>query len=123
MVPAPGRCWAAAGGAGARRPWLAVAVDVVAVDWSGRRHGAQRHIWLARAVAGELLELRGGFSRPQLVDELVRQAQQARGGLVVGLDFSFSLPAWFVRRLGAASAEQLWRTVASSGERWLTECP
>jgi hypothetical protein len=42
--------------------------------------------------------------------------------LVVGLDFSFSLPAWWVRQQGFSDASQLWRAATSAGERWLREC-
>jgi hypothetical protein len=42
--------------------------------------------------------------------------------LVVGLDFSFSLPAWWVRQQGFSDASQLWRAATSEGERWLAEC-
>ncbi len=94
----------------------------MAVDWSGRRTGERQHIWLARAAAGELVELRGGFSRAEVVDHLVRRAEEAPQRLVVGLDFSFALPAWFTRRLRATSAQELWRIVAHEGEGWLADC-
>jgi hypothetical protein len=42
--------------------------------------------------------------------------------LVVGLDFSFSLPAWFLQTNGCAAVDDLWRTAEESGERWLAEC-
>lgn len=44
--------------------------------------------------------------------------------MVVGFDFSFSYPAWFLEELGIASAPEFWRRVADGqGERWLhREC-
>ncbi len=44
--------------------------------------------------------------------------------MVVGFDFSFSYPAWFLEELGIASAPEFWRVVADGqGERWLhREC-
>ena len=40
--------------------------------------------------------------------------------MVVGFDFTFSYPAWFLRELGIASAPEFWRLVADGqGERWL----
>ena len=40
--------------------------------------------------------------------------------MVVGFDFSFSYPAWFLRELGIGSAPEFWRLVADGqGERWL----
>ena len=44
--------------------------------------------------------------------------------MVVGFDFSFSYPAWFLRELGIGSAPEFWELVAEGqGERWLhREC-
>ena len=44
------------------------------------------------------------------------------GPLVAGFDFSFSWPAWRLRELGCASAEELWARAAADGERWLAAC-
>jgi hypothetical protein len=97
-------------------------VTVVAVDWSGRRSGERRYLWLAEAADGELLRLECGRTRDELVAELV-----ARGSddppPVVGFDFSFSLPAWFLDREGHREAAELWAAAAADGERWLRECP
>jgi hypothetical protein len=43
--------------------------------------------------------------------------------MVVGVDFCFSYPAWFVREHGAATAVAFWEIAAAHGERWLArEC-
>jgi hypothetical protein len=43
--------------------------------------------------------------------------------MVVGVDFCFSYPAWFVEEHGAESAKEFWGIVAVHGERWLArEC-
>jgi hypothetical protein len=42
--------------------------------------------------------------------------------LVVGLDFAFSFPAWFVAELGVASAFEAWDLTAREGEFWLERC-
>jgi hypothetical protein len=40
--------------------------------------------------------------------------------MVVGFDFSFGFPAWFMRELGIRSAPEFWRLVAEGqGEKWL----
>jgi hypothetical protein len=40
--------------------------------------------------------------------------------MVVGFDFSFSYPAWFLREMGIGSAPEFWQVVAEGqGERWL----
>jgi hypothetical protein len=41
---------------------------------------------------------------------------------VVGLDFSFSFPEWFVRSVGADGGPGVWEVTAHEGERWLAAC-
>jgi hypothetical protein len=97
-------------------------IDVVAVDWSGARTGAALRIWVAHARHGRLLELSNGRSRQQVIEHVVHLKAGNPAGLVVGFDFSFSLPAWFLRQRGHASASDLWREVAEHGEEWLADC-
>jgi hypothetical protein len=87
---------------------------IIAVDWSGAKTGAARKIWLAEAREGVLLRLEGGRDRAELVRELI---ELKRGGdqLVVGLDFGFSFPAWFMRERGFASASDAWRWLSEAG--------
>jgi hypothetical protein len=84
---------------------------LVAVDWSGRRGADQRQsIWLAEAVAGELVRLEGGRTRAELVELLIAEADRDPD-LIVGFDFAFSPPAWYLadRQL---TADQLWALLA-----------
>lgn len=97
-------------------------VEVIAVDWSGAATGSATHIWLARVVDGELVALRNGRGRAEVVDELIALRANTPGGLVVGLDFSFSFPAWFVREQSCGTVGELWETVEHKGEGWLAEC-
>ena len=83
----------------------------VAVDWSGRKKGAARHIWAAELAAGELVALSNGRTASQLADWLVDQAN-GDDRLAVGLDFAFSVPAWYLRSLGVAGAPELWEAGA-----------
>ena len=46
-------------------------MEVVAVDWSGAATGSATHIWLAHVVDGELVALRNGRTRREVVDDLV----------------------------------------------------
>ena len=40
--------------------------------------------------------------------------------MVVGFDFTFGFPAWFMRELGIGSAPEFWQVVADGqGEKWL----
>ena len=95
---------------------------VLAVDWSGRVRGAQHSIWLGEAnLDGTLVRLESGRTREQLATHLVELAARD-DDLVVGIDCSFSLPAWFLQERGYASACELWAAAIDDGERWLTDC-
>jgi hypothetical protein len=63
--------------------------------------------------------LESGRSRVELVEWLIELARETPR-MVVGFDFSFSYPAWFLRELGIASAPEFWQHVADGqGEKWL----
>jgi hypothetical protein len=96
-------------------------VRVIAVDWSGRATGERRAIWLAEAGAGELVRLENGRTRDQVADHVLALAA-ADPELVVGFDFSFSLPAWFFAARGLATVDELWWSAARDGEQWLADC-
>lgn len=93
----------------------------VALDWSGRATRAAETIWTAVVHDGRLVELANGRDRGQAIAHLLDLASRDPD-LVVGLDFSFSLPAWFAASLGAATGPELWPVVAAEGERWLRDC-
>lgn len=83
---------------------------VIAVDWSGRAGPEQRRaLWLAEVVEGELVRLEGGRTRSELVELLI--AEGARD-VVVGFDFAFSLPAWYLRHRQMTPAT-LWAALAA----------
>jgi hypothetical protein len=94
---------------------------VVGVDWSGDQGpGQRRKIWAGVWIAstGKVL-LESGRTRDELMDWLVELAKETPR-MVVGFDFTFSYPAWFLRELGIASAPEFWRLVADGqGEKWL----
>jgi hypothetical protein len=93
---------------------------VAAVDWSGRVVGAERFIWTALASPeSELLALEDGRDRTRLGDHLIALAE-ADPELVVGLDFGFSLPVWFLDRCRFEDGMAVPEPVA---EGWLRECP
>jgi hypothetical protein len=100
---------------------------VVAVDWSGDKGPGQRKkiwagVWTASSAAkGGTVSLESGRTRVELMEWLVELARETPR-MVVGFDFSFSYPAWFLRELGIGSAPEFWRVVAEGqGERWLHE--
>jgi hypothetical protein len=91
---------------------------VVAVDWSGRLDG--RTSWLGAADATGLFALSGGWTAPRLRAWLLAERERDPR-LAVGLDFAFSLPAWWLARHRLARAPDLWALAARDGERWLRE--
>lgn len=93
---------------------------VIAVDWSGDFRDAHRSMWLAEVRDGELSRLENGRSRAELVSHLISLTTDDPE-LIVGLDFAFSAPSWFLlqQELGAP---QLWALAASRSERWLKDC-
>ena len=109
---------------------------VVAVDWSGDRSaaGQRRKIWAgvwtknptgqADGGRGEqvfegTVTLQAGRTRAEVAEWLIALARQTPR-MVVGLDFCFSFPAWFVRECGARTAFEFWE-LATGGlsEQWL----
>lgn len=112
---------------------------VVAVDWSGDRSaaGQRRKIWAAvwtknpahrertatngaRGVYGGRVRLEGGRTREELCRWLIASSWETPR-MVVGLDFCFSFPAWFVRdEMGCADGPEFWDLVERGhGEQWL----
>jgi hypothetical protein len=95
---------------------------VIAIDWSGAVLGGAKHIWLAEASdAARLDRLVGGWTRAALAESLL-ETIVSHPRVAIGLDFAFSMPAWYLARLGLQSAPELWAHVAEHGERWLAEC-
>ena len=105
---------------------------VVAVDWSGDRSAAgQRRkiwagVWTASAggrVDGGQVRLESGRTRDELAEWVMEMARETPR-MVVGFDFCFGFPAWFVRdELGCADAPAFWEIVTERGEHWLgREC-
>lgn len=94
-------------------------MTVAAVDWSGRVQGAARYIWTAVVGEGGLASLEAGRDRGQVADHLVELAL-SDPSLVVGVDFGFSLPLWFLDREGLENGMAV---PEASAERWLRDCP
>jgi hypothetical protein len=94
---------------------------IVAIDWSGRASGAAKRIWLAEARDGDLVRLESGRNRDQRANELINEVRRDPN-LVVGIDFAFALPAWYLGDLGLANAHELWALADRKAEQWLTSC-
>ena len=95
---------------------------VIAIDWSGAAVGAERRIWIAEALDGELVMLEDGRSREQVVDWLIERHGQVPE-VIVGIDFAFSYPSWFLDAHGCSTIDMLWELVSEQGEQWLAASP
>jgi hypothetical protein len=84
---------------------------LIAIDWSGRSGPEQRRaLWLAEIIGGELVRLEGGRTRAELIELLIAEADRDPN-LIVGFDFAFSLPAWFLQQR-QLTPRQLWALLA-----------
>ncbi len=95
---------------------------VIAIDWSGAAVGAERRIWIAEVLDGELLMLEDGRSREQVVDWLIERRAQVPEA-IVGIDFAFSYPSWFLDAHHCSTIDTLWELVSEQGEEWLATSP
>jgi hypothetical protein len=100
----------------------------VGVDWSGAEGAAAQRaaIWLAVVRDGVLCELTPGLTRGEAVQRVIALAG-VHPRTVVGLDFAFSLPRWWLAQKGFAATDELWRWAATRAEAdrqgWLRELP
>lgn len=94
----------------------------VAVDWSGSVSARGRTTWVAEVRGDKLVFLEAGRSATQVAELLVAWASDDPE-LVVGLDFAFSTPRWFLRERGYATAHDLWRDAEANAGAWLRDCP
>jgi hypothetical protein len=100
-------------------------VRIAALDWSGdKQGGGATKIWTALAADGRMTTLANGRPREEIAEDLIALGAESPE-LVIGLDFAFSMPEWFVREKGAASGREFWEIAAAEGEDWLksTEPP
>jgi hypothetical protein len=95
---------------------------VIAVDWSGAAQGVRHKLWLAEVKGSALTRLECGRDREELTEHLIA-LKRSNPHFVVGLDFAFSLPQWFLEINGLTSASQLWSLARSKVEEWLRDCP
>ena len=87
---------------------------VFAIDWSGRSGADQRRtLWIAEAVNGALIRLEAGRTREETVElELLIAEADRNSDLIVGFDFAFSLPEWYLRDR-ALAPRALWAMVTN----------
>ena len=97
---------------------------VVAADWSGAARAERRHLWVAEIdVDAHRVSALAGCSRQDAGDRMLEiVGAGGRDGVIIGLDFGFSLPEWFLDREGIAAPAELWRDTERL-EAWLRTCP
>lgn len=93
----------------------------IAIDWSGAIKQASKRIWLAEAKNGHLLRLENGRTRGEVTDHLISESCKDPD-CIVGLDFAFSLPQWFLRKRRINSGPELWELTVREGAQWLADC-
>lgn len=98
-------------------------MECIAVDWSGARD-TRKKIWLAKAKDRRITELENCRTREDAIESVLTAKNAAAGrgeDLVVGLDFAFSFPAWFLDRKGCESAVDFWQLAENEGDRWVAD--
>ena len=100
----------------------ASALRFVAIDWSGAKSPAEqrRRIVIGDWQAGNIT-LSAGRTRDETTEWVIEQSLHTPR-MAVGIDFSFSLPLWFVKQNGATSIDQFWQIAAEHAEEWLHAC-
>lgn len=93
---------------------------MIAVDWSGALGPHRRRLWVAVTDGqGTVVEL-----DPATREEAAERILDAAGccpELVAGIDFSFSLPGWWLSACGITTAPELWGDPRRL-EGWLDAC-
>ncbi len=93
---------------------------MIAIDWSGRMDaaGQRRHIVAAIWCDGKV-RIESGRTRDEVGAWLVEVAAKTPA-LIVGFDFCFGFPAWFVQEARARDGPEFWRIVQERSEEWLS---
>jgi predicted nuclease with RNAse H fold len=96
-------------------------VQVLAVDWSGKRERAEESIWLAAVRDGTLVSLENGRDREAIVAH-VMSLVEAAPRTALGLDFAFSFPRWWCETRGWRDVREVWAAVSHEAEQLLQTC-
>ena len=95
---------------------------VFAVDWSGALN-FKRKIVLAEVSEIGLEELKDNWKcRDTVADYLIEKGREDKN-FVVGLDFAFSFPQWYLEEKRCQTAVDFWKLVKKEGEKWISYSP
>ena len=75
-------------------------------------------IYVAEAEGNNLVRLMNGLTRPEAITMLVQEIE-AGGPIVIGLDFAFSFPQWYLEYRNLGNVCELWNLAQEEGEEWL----
>jgi hypothetical protein len=89
---------------------------VVAIDWSGAKEVSTQRRAICTAVAdAEGITAESGRTR----DETIEFVESLPEPVVVGIDMSFGVPAWFASDHDCSTIDDVWEAAARDGEHWL----
>ena len=90
-----------------------------AIDWSGAKK-FRKKIVVAEVDEKGLRELKNDWkSRDEVADYLIEKAIEDMN-FIVGFDFAFSFPQWFLNEKGCQTAAEFWKLVQKEGENWIS---
>jgi hypothetical protein len=89
---------------------------VVAIDWSGAKDPTVQRRSICTAVADDDgITADSGRTR----EETIEFVESLAGSVVVGIDMSFGVPAWFANETGCSDIADVWEAATRDGEMWL----
>jgi hypothetical protein len=101
---------------------LDVGPRVFAIDWSGALRGSRKKIWLAEVSRNRLVCLQSGRDRTEVISYVIEESKKTPK-MVVGLDFAFSCPEWFVKSKNCRTIRDFWSLAKEQGEEWMNDLP
>ena len=92
---------------------------IFAIDWSGAQKIGKK-IVVAEVDGKGLREPQDDWkSRDEVADYLIEKAIEDMN-FVVGFDFAFSFPQWFLNEKGCQTAVEFWKLIEKEGENWVS---
>jgi hypothetical protein len=69
-----------------------------------------------------LVYLESGRDRTEVIRYVIEESKKAPK-IIVGLDFAFSCPEWFVKSKNCHTIYDFWRLAEKQGEEWMNASP
>src|SRR5262245_2809133 len=101
-------------------PAVRIPESVVAIDWSGAKAVSTQRRTICTAIGGaDGITAESGRTR----DETIDMVESLAGPVVVGIDMSFGVPAWFASDHDCSTIAAVWEAAERDGENWLEPAP